>query len=161
MPFRQLTPCPQALASRSGLPLSWRLFCRVSSEGLVVWCFWEAPALSKQGCCSLVPANPSAFSPLSTLGLLTSNWLPPSSSSLWLAEKTGKEEEEGYLRHKVLRLCPVYQLLYHPIQEVAVYQWRTMFQQGTCFIPICSAGKVWKSNNCDLLKSPQKRRSLH
>lgn len=113
---------------------------------------------SKQGCCTLVPTSPSACSPFSVFGSRTSGWLSPSSSSLWLAEKTGEKEEGGTwgTRH-----CPVCQLLYHPIQEVTVYQWRMTFQQGTGFIPTYSAGKMRKSVICDLLKAPQKNHSPH
>lgn len=50
---------------------------------------------SKQRCCTLVPTSPSACSPFSVFGPRTSGWLSPSSSSLWLAEKTGEEEEGG------------------------------------------------------------------
>lgn len=58
-------------------------------------------------------------------------------------------------------LCLAYKLLYHPIQEVAVHRWRTMFQQGAHFMPACSAGRMWKSISCDPQKWPQKRHSLH
>lgn len=58
-------------------------------------------------------------------------------------------------------LCLAYKLLYHPIQEVAVYQWRAMFQQGAHFMPAFSAGRMWKSISCDLQKGPQKRHSFH
>lgn len=110
--FWQLRPCPHTLSSRAGLPLSWRNSCKVSSDGLVVWCFWKAPAISKQCCCSLVPTSCSACSPLSVLGPppLAVCYLPPSG---WL-KRQGKKKRKGTSATKCLTvpwLCSVYQLL--------------------------------------------------
>lgn len=99
----------------------------------------------------------------STSGPSTSSWLPASSSLLWLAEKQGRRKGRRVpeVQNVLLRLYSIYQLIYHPIQEVAVYQWRMMFQQGTSFILTCPEGEMWKSISCDQLKGPQKRCSLH
>lgn len=157
VPFRQLTPrhslvelgCPSARGFSVGFPV--RTWSRDISGKPQAWASRVAAAWSP---------------PAPVLSLLSQSWghwppaecHPPLPPSGWL-KRQRKQKGKGTWGTKWL--SPVHQLLYHPIQEVAVYQWRTTFQQGTRFIPTCSAGKIWKSVSCDVLKGPQKSRSLH
>lgn len=99
-PLQTAHPTPPGTHWQSWAAPLLKAFLQGFQQGTGGRCFWEAPASSKQHCCTLDSACCSACSSLSTLGPPTSGWMLPSSSSLWLAEKMEEEEGEGYLRHK-------------------------------------------------------------